>query len=120
MTTRGIAAHSERNSQGLWISVSCGVSVDLHPKYSSAMNQSSPVQYSQRRRANSLMKRGQFSEEQISGIRQEVEAGQKVADVGRKWGISEATYYRWKSAYGGWEVSQMHRLRQLEDEKARR
>lgn len=65
------------------------------------------------------MKRGQFTEEQIIGILKEVEAGQKVADICRKYGLSPATYQRWKSAYGGLEVSQMKRLRQLEDENRR-
>ena len=65
------------------------------------------------------MKRGQFTEEQIIGILKEVEAGQKVTEVCRKYGLSSATYQRWKSAYGGLEVSQMKRLRQLEDENRR-
>jgi putative transposase len=68
---------------------------------------------------NSKMKRGQYTEEQIIGILNEVENGQKVTDVCRKYGISEGTFYRWKSAYGGLEVSQMRRLRQLEDENRR-
>lgn len=49
------------------------------------------------------MKKRQFTEEQIIGILKEVEAGQKGAEVCRKCGVSEATYYRWKSAYGGLE-----------------
>jgi len=65
------------------------------------------------------MKRGQFTEEQIIGILKEVEAGQKVTEVCRKYGVSPATYQRWRSAYGGLEVSQMKRLRQLEDENRR-
>jgi putative transposase len=65
------------------------------------------------------MKRGQFTEEQIIGILKEVEAGQKVTEVCRKYGVSSATYQRWKNAYGGLEVSQMRRLRQLEDENRR-
>jgi putative transposase len=65
------------------------------------------------------MKKGQFTEEQIIGILKEVEAGQKVVEVCRKYGISEGTYYRWKGAYGGLEVSQVRRLRQLEDENRR-
>lgn len=65
------------------------------------------------------MKRGQFTEEQIIGILKEVEAGQKVTEVCRKYGVSSATYQRWRSAYGGLEVSQMKRLRQLEDENRR-
>ena len=65
------------------------------------------------------MKRGQFTEEQIIGILKEVEAGQKVGEVCRKYGVSEATYYRWKNVYSGLEVSQMRRLRQLEEENRR-
>ncbi len=65
------------------------------------------------------MKRGQFTEEQIIGILKEVEAGQKVTEICRKYGVSSATYQRWKSVYGGLEVSQMRRLRQLEDENRR-
>lgn len=65
------------------------------------------------------MKRGQFTEEQIIGILKEVEAGQKVGAVCRKYGVSEATYYRWKNVYSGLEVSQVRRLRQLEEENRR-
>jgi len=65
------------------------------------------------------MKRGQFSEEQIIGILREVEAGQKVADVCRKYGVSQSTFQRWRSAYSGMEVSQVKRLRQLEEENRR-
>ena len=65
------------------------------------------------------MKRGQFTEEQIIGMLKEVEAGQKVGELCRQYGVSEATYYRWKSTYGGLEVSQVRRLRQLEEENRR-
>jgi putative transposase len=65
------------------------------------------------------MKRGQFTEEQIIGMLKEVEAGQKVGELCRKYGVSEATYYRWKNVYGGLEVSQVRRLRQLEEENRR-
>ena len=65
------------------------------------------------------MKRGQFTEEQIIGILKAVEAGQKVGELCRQHGVSEATYYRWKSVYGGLEVSQVRRLRQLEEENRR-
>jgi hypothetical protein len=47
------------------------------------------------------MKKGQFTEVQIIGILKEVEAGQKVGEICRKHGVSEATYYRWKHVYGG-------------------
>lgn len=65
------------------------------------------------------MKRGQFTEEQIIGILREVEAGQKVADVCRKYGVSQSTFHRWRSMYSGMEVSQVRRLRQLEEENRR-
>ena len=68
------------------------------------------------------MRKSQFSEEQIIGILRLAEAGQTVAEVCRQQGISEGTYYRWKAQYGGLEVSQLRRLRQLrqlEDENRR-
>jgi putative transposase len=57
------------------------------------------------------MRKSRFSEEQIISILQLVEAGQTVADVCRKHGVSEGTYDRWKAQYGGLEVSQLRRLR---------
>lgn len=65
------------------------------------------------------MKRGQYTEEQIIGILREVESGQKVADVCRKYGVSQSTFQRWRSAYSGMEVSQVKRLRHLEEENRR-
>ena len=65
------------------------------------------------------MKKGRFSEEQIIGILREQEAGAKTADVCRKHGISDATFYKWKAKYGGLEVSDAKRLRSLEDENAK-
>jgi putative transposase len=66
------------------------------------------------------MRKSRFSEEQIIGILKRVEVGQPVADVWRELGISDATYYRWKAQYGGLEVSQLRRLRQLEEENRQR
>ncbi len=64
------------------------------------------------------MKRSRFTEEQIIGILQEQEAGQRTADVCRRHGISEATFYKYKSKYGGMQVSDAKRLRALEAENA--
>jgi putative transposase len=65
------------------------------------------------------MKKGRFSEEQIIGILKQQEAGGKVADLAREHGISEATIYTWKSKYGGLEVNEAQRLKNLEDENRR-
>lgn len=65
------------------------------------------------------MKRSRFSEEQIIGILQEHEAGVKCADLCRKHGMSQGTFYAWKSKYGGMTVSDAKRLKALEDENAR-
>lgn len=65
------------------------------------------------------MKRARFSEEQIIGILKEHEAGAKCADLCRKHGMSEGTFYNWKSKYGGMTVSEAKRLRALEEENAK-
>ncbi len=65
------------------------------------------------------MKRSRFTEEQIVGILKEQETGQRTADVCRKHGISEGTFYKWKAKYGGLEVSDARRLKALEDENAK-
>ncbi|GAB6847957.1 hypothetical protein JCM10599A_17610 [Paraburkholderia kururiensis] len=65
------------------------------------------------------MKRSRFSEEQIIGVLKEADAGMKVADLRRKHGISDATFYNWRSRYGGMDVSETRRLRQLEEENQR-
>ena len=60
-----------------------------------------------------------FTEEHIIGILKEAEAGAKVAELCRKHGISEATYYNWKAKFGGMTVSDAQRLKALEAENAR-
>lgn len=65
------------------------------------------------------MKRSRFSEEQIIGILKEHQAGLSASDLCRTHGISDATFYKWRSKYGGLEVSEAKRLKQLEDENAR-
>ena len=65
------------------------------------------------------MKKSQFTEEQILGILKQVEGGRTIADVCREHGISDATYHRWKGKYGGLEVRQLRRLKQLEEENRR-
>jgi len=65
------------------------------------------------------MKRSRFSEEQIIAVLKEQEAGMATAEVCRRHGISPATFYQWKSKFGGLEVSEARRLRSLEEENAR-
>jgi len=65
------------------------------------------------------MKGSRFSEEQIIGILREQEAGATTADVCRKYGISEATFYKYKAKFGGLEVLDARRLKALEDENAK-
>ena len=65
------------------------------------------------------MKRKRFSEEQIIGVLKEHEAGAKTGDLCRKHGISEATFYNWKSKFGGMDVSEARRLKALEAENAK-
>ncbi len=65
------------------------------------------------------MKRKRHTEEQIITILKEHEAGAKTADVCRKHGVSEATFYNWKAKYGGLEVSEAKRLKAMESENAR-
>ena len=62
------------------------------------------------------MKKSRFTEEQILAILKQVEAGRKVEDVCREQGISAATFYTWRSKYGGLELSEAKRLKALEEE----
>ena len=62
------------------------------------------------------MKAKRFTEEQIIGILKQAQAGMKVVDLCRIHGISDATFYNWRTKYGGMEVSDAKRLKQLEEE----
>jgi len=64
------------------------------------------------------MKKKRFSEEQIIRVLKEHEAGAKVADICRRIGISDATFYNWRSKYGGLEVNEAKRLKELESENS--
>jgi putative transposase len=65
------------------------------------------------------MKRSRFSEQQIAFILRQGEEGTTVEEVCRKAGISQATYYNWKTKYGGLMPSEMKRLKQLEEENGK-
>ena len=65
------------------------------------------------------MKRGRFTEEQIIGILKEHQAGLSTQDLCRKHGFSEASYYLWRSKFGGMSVSDAKRLKELEIENTR-
>lgn len=65
------------------------------------------------------MKKSKFTEEQIAFALKQAEIGTGVAEVCRKIGISEATFYNWKKKYGGLGVSELRRLKQLEEENSR-
>ena len=65
------------------------------------------------------MKNSKFSEEQIIGILKQSEAGAKTSELCRQHGISTATFYGWRSKYGGMDVSEAKRLKQLEEENSK-
>jgi putative transposase len=62
------------------------------------------------------MKKSKFTEEQIAYALRQAETGTKVSEVCRKMGVAEATFYNWKKKYGGLGVSELRRLKQLEEE----
>ena len=65
------------------------------------------------------MKKSRYTEEQIIGILKQHEVGVKTSDLCREHGISDATFYNWKSKYGGMNVNETQRLREMEDENRR-
>ena len=65
------------------------------------------------------MRKSRFTETQIVKILKEVEGGRQVKEVCREYGISDQTYYNWKSKYGGMEASDVRRLKELEEENNR-
>jgi len=65
------------------------------------------------------MKKSRYTESQIIKVLNEVEGGRMVKDVCREYGISDATYYNWKSKYGGMTASDIKKLKELEDENRR-
>lgn len=65
------------------------------------------------------MKKSRFTETQIIKILQEQESGISVKDIARKYEISEGTFYNWKSKYGGMNVSELSRIKELEEENRR-
>lgn len=65
------------------------------------------------------MRKSKFSETQIVSILKQADAGMPVKDLCRQAGISVATYYQWKSKFGGMEASELKRVRELEEENSR-
>jgi putative transposase len=66
-----------------------------------------------------LMRQSKFTETQIVSILKEADAGRPVNEIWRKYGISSATYYKWKAKYGGLEASDIKRLKELEHENSK-
>jgi putative transposase len=65
------------------------------------------------------MKKSRFSEAQILKVLRSQEEGKKVSEICREFGISEPTFYNWKNRYGGMTLSDIHRMRELEEENSR-
>jgi len=70
-------------------------------------------------KGRTIMVRKQYTDEQIIAVLKEAEAGAKIGELCRKYGMSEATYYNWKSKYAGLTVSELKRLKALEEENRR-
>ena len=65
------------------------------------------------------MRTSKYSEEQIIGFLRQAEAGMPIKEIGRKHGFSDASFYKWRSKYGGMDVSMMSRMKELEEENRR-
>ena len=65
------------------------------------------------------MKKSRFTEEQILKVLKEYQAGKKVTDICRENGISDVTFYNWKNKYNGMQLSELKRLRELENENSK-
>jgi len=65
------------------------------------------------------MKRNRYSEDKIIGILKDAESGVSLEELTRKYGIAQSTFFRWKSKFGGLDVNEAARLKQLEDENRR-
>jgi putative transposase len=65
------------------------------------------------------MRKARFTEEQILKVLKEYQSGKKVTDISREYGISDVTFYNWKSKYSGVELSELKRLRELENENGK-
>ena len=65
------------------------------------------------------MKRSRFSDEQIIGLLKEHQAGLSATELCREYGVSDATFYKWRSKYGGMDVSEAKRLKSLEEENGK-
>ena len=65
------------------------------------------------------MRKSKYTEEQIIGFLRQAEAGMAVKELGRKHGFSDASFYKWRAKYGGMNVSEARRLKQLEGENGK-